>query len=239
MERDFVRDRFDPNVVGSGNPWETTQHEHPIVDAPAQYRRPFMSIPIVRILALVLAVFFALYLLYAIFVHPINKLNFRLFLQQNCTMTLHISLRHGHGHVSGQTEMLLDGNLLAIAESYYTDPYSYVYIEMNGDEIMVHDFVLGDWDHMDYEEYLSRNGESAASDGYFQKLFDRRNYERVRGKLFAWKIKDDVDMGYMRDVQFRRKAGKFTFSWKDAVENEYMIVFESFGRAKVERIWEE
>ena len=72
MERDFVRDRFDPNVVGSGNPWETTQHEQPIVDAPAQYRRPFMSIPIVRILALILAVFFALYLLYAIFVHPVN-----------------------------------------------------------------------------------------------------------------------------------------------------------------------
>jgi hypothetical protein len=46
-------------------------------------------------------------------------------------------------------------------------------------------------------------------------------------------------MGYMRDVQFRRKAGKFTFSWKDQVGSEYMIVFESFGRAKIERIWEE
>jgi hypothetical protein len=239
MEKDFGRHKLDLDTNGTGNPWESMHHEQPDVDAPVQYRRPFMSIPIVRILALILAVLFALYLLYAIFVHPVNKLNFRLLLQQNCTMTLHISLRHGHGHVSGQTEMLLDGNLIAIAESYYTDPYSYVYIEMNGDEIMVHDFVLGDWDHMDYEEYLLRNGESAASDGYFQKLFDRRNYERVRGKLFTWKIKDDVDMGYMRDVQFRRKAGKFTFSWKDAVESEYMIVFESFGRAKIERIWEE
>ena len=46
-------------------------------------------------------------------------------------------------------------------------------------------------------------------------------------------------MGYMCDVQFRRMAGKFTFSWKDQVGSEYMIVFESFGRAKVERIWEE
>ena len=239
MEKDFVRDRFDPNVVGSGNPWETTQHEQPIVDAPAQYRRPFMSIPIVRILAFVLVVVFALYLLYAIFVHPVNKLNFRLLLQQNCTMTLHISLRHGHGHVSGQTEMLLDGNLLAIAESYYTDPYSYVYIEMSDDEIMVHDFVLGDWDHIDYETYLLMNGESDTSNDAFIKLFDRRNYERVKGKLFTWKIRDDVDTGYMHDVQFRRKAGKFTISWKDQVASEYMIVFESFGRAKIERIWEE
>lgn len=239
MEKYFVRDRFDPNVVGSGNPWETTQHEQPIVDAPAQYRRPFMSIPIVRILAFVLVVVFALYLLYAIFVHPVNKLNFRLLLQQNCTMTLHISLRHGHGHVSGQTEMLLDGNLLAIAESYYTDPYSYVYIEMSDDEIMVHDFVLGDWDHIDYETYLLMNGESDTSNDAFIKLFDRRNYERVNGKLFTWKIRDDVDTGYMHDVQFRRKAGKFTISWKDQVESEYMIVFESFGRAKIERIWEE
>lgn len=239
MDKDLGRHKLDFDSNSTGNPWDTMQRERPDVDAPVRYKRPAFSIPAVRIFAFALAVVFALSLLYAVFVHPVDKLNIRLLLQQNCTMTFHVKLRHGFGYASGQTEMLLDGNLLAIAESYYTDPYSYVYIEMKDDEIMVHDFALGDWDHIDYETYLLMNGESDSSNDAFIKLFDRRNYERVKGKLFTWKIRDDVDTGYMLDVQFRRKAGKFTISWKDQVESEYMIVFESFGRAKIERIWEE
>ena len=238
MDNNFGQRNFDLNTAGAGNPWESVGHERPDLDAPVSYKRPLLSIPIVRILVFILAIFFALYLLYAVFVHPVNKLNFRLLLQKNCTMTMRVSMRHGLGYASGQTTMYLDGNLFAVAEVNSKDPHTFVYIEMADDKITVHDFVLGDWYHMDYEEYLFINGGSADSVDDFQKLFDRRNYERVRGKLFAWEIKDDVDMGTIYDVQFRRKLGKFTITWKE-FETEYTVIFESFGWADLQRVWEE
>lgn len=218
------------NMVGLDNPWDQTVREGQELDKIPEEKLPITAVPLVRVIAPVLFVLLIVYFLYAVCVHPIDKLNLRLGLSQNCIIKLSAQAYTGIYFQMVSGVIMMDGDLIAVGEDEDDDPTSFVYYEVEGDRVTMYDY--------SYWWIISEVDKGELGDDGMLKLFDSKNYERVPGKLFKWQLKDSVKIDSIYGVRFERIMGKFTFTFRsDGVE--YTMTFKSFGRAKLERIWEE
>ena len=228
MKKDFEQYGFDPSVGGADNPWGAALPERRDTDAPVRYTRPLLRRPAVRIVAIVLLVAFTLYLLWAVFVHPINKLKLRLLVTQSCTMTVYAQYYH-QGVLQAATAVVrVDGDLIATASSEYSKPEGWTYYRLDGDEVYVYEPTLGTW-----ADGTVALGDIGIMSDEYETLLDRRSYERVKGRLFRWQLKDGVDVQGMWNVQFGREAGRLALTWNEAGV-KYTITFKAFGTTRVE-----
>lgn len=228
MKKDFERHDFDFNAGHAGNPWSSALAERRDTDAPIRYTRPLMKRPAVRTLAIVLLAALALYLLYAVFVHPIDKLKLRLLATQSCTMTVYAQY-YAYGVFRTDTATVrVDGNLIAVASSEYSKPEGWTYYRLDGDSVDVYEPRVGTW-----ADGTFAWGDVGEINAEYEKLLDRRSYERVKGKLFCWQLRDDVNVRGMWDVQLGREAGRLALTWNGAGV-KYTITFKGFGMTRVE-----
>lgn len=228
MKKDFERHGFAPSAGGAEDPWGAALAERRDTDAPVRYARPLLSRPAVRIVAIVLLAALALYLLWAAFVHPINKLKLKLLVTQSCTMTVYAQY-YNQGVLQAATATVrVDGDLIATASSEYSKPEGWTYYRLDGDEVYVYEPTLGTWESGTLA--VGNIGEVSAE---YEKLLDRRSYERVKGKLLWWQLKDGVDVQGMWNVQFGREAGRLALSWNEAGV-KYTVTFKAFGTTRVE-----
>ena len=207
----FDQNRFDVDTRRTENPWDSFSGERPDTDAPA--RRPITDIPLVRIIAIILLAAVLIYLLYSIFVHPINKLKLKLFISKSCTMTIVAQ----YGLQSAKATVKVDGNIICITDNYY---------KIEGDKLLAYDYDLKSWINAERVagEIVDLNDISA-----YEAILSRRNYKLAKGKFFTWELKDGVDAGGMIDLEFRRKGGRFSFTWFDVYGIKYTLTFTAFG----------
>lgn len=172
-----------------------------------------------RVVAILLLTVFGLFLLYSLFVHPVNKLKLRLLLTKNVTMKIQASYGEQHETVI----VKVDGNLIAVGDSQF-EPIHYTYYKIEQDTIYAYNEFTADWEPQD-QSLLAGSEE-------FRQLFIADNYKRVKGRLRTWQLKEDVRIDGMQNVRFQRKAGKFTISYQNGLVS-CSIVFEKFGRSSI------
>jgi hypothetical protein len=207
--------------------------EGPVFDRPIREKKHSRAI---RIAVWVLLAALALYLLYAVLVHPINKVKLQFFLAQSGRISVAVQ----RGPASGEATVRIDGNLISITpEQGFAGTQ---YYEVDGEQLYYYRQGLnGEWDRIALEESILQIG---SGDGFAIKtdaLLDRSNYERVPGKLLVWRIRDGVDVGGIEDVELCRKNGKVTIT--ASIASEYLsyitLTFEYIGFTVVDPPWEE
>ena len=176
----------------------------------------------VKIISIILLIALGLSLAYVIFVHPINKLKLRFLIYDSFTLEIIIP---GFG-IYTTREIQVDGNIMKYGDQYY---------EIDGNEIYTyHKNFKGEWQKIKSDDFNDPESTRIA-----EKILKRSNYRHAKGRLFAWKIKDNVDLG--NDIQ---SAGIELYEGKIAIVLSYRSVkgymhFTDFGKVKLTPPWEE
>lgn len=71
------------------------------------------------------------------------------------------------------------------------------------------------------------------------KLLDSRNYERVEGKLFEWKLKEGIEIDGLRSVYLKYDNGRIVFVCYVNSISSFRMEFHHVGTTDVDRPWEE
>ena len=210
-------DRFDR----MNNIWE----QQPIPDgempssqdkeAKARSYAPFPKIvSIILIAALILTVIYAL-------LHPIDKINLKFFLFDNCTLQV-VTTSFGKYKTK---DVRIDGNLIKVGDDYY---------EIDGDMVYTYVKIEEDtWQRRPVEE-LTSHLESA------NKLLDKSSYKKVKGKLFAWRLKNSVaeTISELSSITLERDGGKIAIMGYGYGE-KISLRFTRFGKTEINPPWEE
>ena len=183
--------------------------------------------PAVKLVIWILLGALVIYLLYAILVHPVDKLKIALALGGSCE----ISVEHKGPMSRQKVTVKVDGNRFCIegvgteGPRYYVTEGNLTYTyKQNAD---------GEW-----EKVL----DSAGSLGS-RVLFDRRNYEK--SNIGVWELKEGVTYEDYERVELCRSGGKYQIT----LVNEYtsgnatlytydVITFEKIGGVKITVPWE-
>lgn len=207
----FDHHNYAGNFIRPEKPLNSPIPEHPDQDAPV--RRSIMSIPVVRIIAIILLVAFVLYFLYTVCLHPMHKLNLRLALARHCVIKISVRSYWNGGSTTYYTLIIyMDENAFAIGKGY-PEPSKLDYYKVEGDVIYIYSEVSKEW----YETNLDDDEDTIFSAG----MFDRKNYEWAKGKLFVWKYKD-------RDIYFKHRFGNFKFTFGYGY-GEIVLEFKRIG----------
>lgn len=167
-----------------------------------------------------------LYLLFAIFVHPINKLKLRLFLGGSYEMQI-----AGQGMMSYEVigRIRVDGDLIYMSGTYY---------ETDGNTIYEYKKVDGEWQKEKNDEEALVVGDASGETVDLSVLLNRRNYEKVKGEISTYRIKEGVDIGEYHNVEFRRVGGRSELLLY-VPGGIIIITFENIGTTKITPPWEE
>ena len=161
-----------------------------------------------------------LYLCYAILLHPADKIKLCAAIFQNYTITV------SAGWGSRTIDMKLDKDVIYYDNTYYLIEDGKVF-EYNywGNSWVKH--LSSDFDDaiMDSEETL--------------KLLDSRNYERVEGKLFEWKLKEEIEIDGLKSVYLKYDNGRIVFVCYVNSISSFIMEFHHVGTTDVDRPWEE
>ena len=183
-------------------------------EAKARSYAPFPKIvAIILIAALILTVIYAL-------LHPIDKINLKFFLFDNCTIQV-VTTSFGKYETK---DVLINGNLIKIGDEYY---------EIDGDMIYTYVKIEEDtWQRRPVEE-LTAHLEAA------NKLLDKDSYKRVKGRLFAWRLKNSVaeTIKGLSSITLERDGGKIAIVGNGYGE-KISLHFTKFGKTELEPPWE-
>ena len=177
--------------------------------------------PLPKIVSIILIAVLLLTAVYT-FLHPIYKVKLKFFLFRSCTIEVVATSLGGY-----QTrDVRIDGNLINVGADYYEIDgdviYKYVKTGKNtwqktvSDEEWTEDLELGD------------------------KLLDKSNYKRVKGRLFAWRLKNSVaeTIDELSSITLERDAGKIAImGYYNGVR--ISLRFTLFGRTRIDPPWEE
>lgn len=186
------------------------------------------------IVACVLIVALALFLAYFFFVHPIDKLMWKLDKKNNFTMYMTLE----NNFVKGQLTMWFEDNYikteLTASNTWFSET---TYYELRGDELYTYSkkFTSDAWE----SELAAESLENSIIEGT-EALFEKDNYERVEGKWFSWKLKEDIDSGAFSDIIFTQNFGQFSITGKVYMEGklyDITINFTRIGNTKVNPPW--
>lgn len=178
--------------------------------------------PLLKIVSVFLIIAVILSTVY-IFMHPINKIKIKFFLFRNCT--IEVSATNYFGYAS--EKVLIDGNLIKAGNAYY---------EIDGDTVYKYEKIgKNTWRRAPAdEEFLDDDNEFAST------LLDRGNYKRVKGRLFAWRLKNSVadTVDELSSVTLERDGGKISIiGYSDGIK--VYLRFKLFGRTRINPPWEE
>lgn len=183
--------------------------------AKARSYAPFPKIvSIILIAALILTVIYAL-------LHPIDKINLKFFLFDNCTVQVVITSFGEHK----TKDVQIDGNLIKVGDDYY---------EIDGDMVYTYVKIEEDtWQRRPVEE-LTSHLESA------NKLLDKNSYKKVKGKLFAWRLKNSVaeTISELSSITLEKDGGKTAIMGYGYGE-KISLRFTRFGKTEIDPPWEE
>jgi hypothetical protein len=184
-------------------------------EAKARSYAPFPKIvSIILIAALILTVIYAL-------LHPIDKINLKFFLFDNCTLQV-VTTSFGKYKTK---DVRIDGNLINIGDDYY---------EIDGDMVYTYVKIEEDtWQRRPVEE-LTSHLESA------NKLLDKSSYKKVKGKLFAWRLKNSVaeTISELSSITLEKDGGKIAIMGNGYGE-KISLRFTRFGKTEIDPPWEE
>ena len=176
--------------------------------------------------ALVVAVL--LYLLYTVCVHPVDKLRLGIALGGSCE--IRILVYQGLG--SGEATLKIDGNLMSITQGHSG---STEYYEIDGDSIYTYELSSnGEWKRV----FVSSASESVTGNAFIN-ILKGKNYERKEGSFSSYRIKDDVDIGSFKKVEFQRTGGKPVLTISDYDHTYYTLIFNRIGITRVTPPWKE
>jgi hypothetical protein len=179
------------------------------------------SVPLPKIVAIILIAVLLLTAIYA-FLHPIYKIKLKFFLFRNCTIEV-VATAYGEYETK---DVLIDGNLINAGEDYY---------EIDGD--MIFKYVKtgkNTWQRMTVDEEWM--GDLELGD----KLLDKNNYKRAKGRLFAWRLKNSVaeTIDDLSSITLERDVGKIAImGYSNGVR--ISLRFTMFGKTKIDPPWEE
>ena len=173
-----------------------------------------------KILAIILIVVLLLSTVYT-FLHPIDKIKLKAFLFRSCTIEVVASY---YGYYEKE-EICIDGNILNYKSEYYEIDGStvYKYVEM----------VNNTWQRVPADTEWEEDFKTG------NNLLDKNNFERVKGKLFTWSLKNSIaeNIDDLSLVTLERDEGKIAIvGYYKGVR--YSIRFIRFGRTKIELPWE-
>ena len=175
---------------------------------------------IVSVVLIIVLIFTAIYAS----LHPIHKVLFKFFVFRNCTIEIDIQ----NTWIGSETKkVLIDGNLINLGGDYY---------EVDGNEVYKY-IKTGKctWERIPAdEEEWTENSELGNT------LLDKNNYKRVKGELFAWRLKNSVaeTIDELSSITLRRDAGKIAIvGYYNGVKIAFL--FALFGRTKIDPPWEE
>ena len=184
-------------------------------EAKARSYAPFPKIvAIILIAALILTAIYAL-------LHPIDKINLKFFLFDNCTVQV-VTTSFGKYKTK---DVHIDGNLIKVGDDYY---------EIDGDMVYTYVKIEEDtWQRRPVEE-LTSHLESA------NKLLDKSSYKKVKGKLFAWRLKNSVaeTISELSSITLERDGGKIAIMGYGYGE-KISLRFTRFGKTEIDPPWEE
>ena len=175
--------------------------------------------PFPKIVAIILIAALALTVIYAL-LHPIDKINLKFFLFGNCTIQV-VTTSFGEYETR---DVHIDGNLIKVGDDYY---------EIDGDMIYTYVKIEEDtWQRRPVEE-LTSHLESA------NKLLDKSSYKKVKGKLFAWRLKNSVaeTISGLSSITLERDGGKIAIMGYGYGE-KISLRFTRFGKAEIDPPWE-
>jgi hypothetical protein len=185
-------------------------------EAKARSYAPFPKIvSIILIAALILTVIYAL-------LHPIDKINLKFFLFDNCTIEV-VTTSFKEYYTK---ELRIDGNLINIGNDYY---------EVDGDMVYTYVKIEEDtWQRRPADE------EWAEDLRYVNILLDKNSYKRVKGRLFAWRLKNSVaeTIRGLSSITLERDGGKIAIMGYGYGE-KISLRFTRFGKTEIDPPWEE
>ena len=175
-----------------------------------------------RILSLLLIAALVLTVVY-VFLHPINKVKVKFFLFRNCTIQV---VAKGLGEYETK-KIRIDGNLIQVGGARY--------YEVDGDTI--YEYVrTGEktWLRIPADDEWTEDLESG------EKLLDKSNYKKVKGKLFTWRLKNSVaeTVHGLSSINLKRDGGKIAIVGY-SFGAQVTLRFTLFGRTHIDPPWEE
>ena len=176
--------------------------------------------PFPKIVAIILIAALILTAIYAL-LHPIDKINLNFFLFDNCTVQV-VTTSFGEYNTK---DVHIDGNLIKVGDDYY---------EIDGDKIYTYVKIEEDtWQRRPVEE-LTSHLESA------NKLLDKSSYKKVKGKLFAWRLKNSVaeTISELSSITLEKDGGKIAIMGNGYGE-KISLRFTRFGKTEIDPPWEE
>ena len=108
------------------------------------------------------------------------------------------------------------------------------YYEIDGDKIYTYVKIEEDtWQRRPVEE-LTSHLESA------NKLLDKSSYKKVKGKLFAWRLKNSVaeTISELSSITLEKDGGKIAIMGNGYGE-KISLRFTRFGKTEIDPPWEE
>ncbi len=223
------------------NPWEAIKEEgeNQSPEAIAQKQKAEKtketSALIGKIISWVLLISVVLGISYAIFVHPVHKLNLSLFLGRSYEMEI-VAPTGRH------TTIKVDGNLISVKEGSYEE----IYYETDGENFYIYRRdASGKWVRKKTAENALVIGSSSGNDFSLDVLFDRRNYEKAKGKPGVWRIKDGVNKGGFDVIEFQHLLTQYKITahkgyvYDNWSSYAYMtITIDHIGTTKITPPWE-
>ena len=177
-----------------------------------------------KIVSIILIVILLLSLVYA-FLHPIYKLKLKIFLFNSCTLEA-TATGYGSYMLYQKEDILIDGNLMKVGSDYYEldGGVMYKYVETGKNT----------WKRIPADEEWVEDSEVG------EKLLDRNSYKRIKGRLFAWRLKNSVaeTIDDLSSITLERDAGKIAIKGYNSGVH-ISIRFTRFGRTKIDPPWEE
>jgi hypothetical protein len=131
----------------------------------------------------------------------------------------------------------VDGNLISVEDRYGGAKY----YETDGERIYTYESENGEWKRKDTGKSEIPIGTGDGASISISELLDKKNYERVEGKMFEYRARES-ELGGLRDVKFSRVDGKYRIT--GTIENGYYDIsisftFERIGMTRVTPPWAE
>ena len=158
-----------------------------------------------KVILIVLLIALGIYLC----LHPVDKLKVKIFLFRNYTV---------EGRIIGEKDSAIikvSGDTLKTGNIYYS---------ISGSTIYCHYRYDNQWER----EEVSEDSSIRTAEKFSNYILNLKNYERVKGKLFEWKLKDSIDTGEYKNFTIKRVKGHISFCF-EYEGKEYCMMFKHFG----------
>lgn len=177
-----------------------------------------------KIIAIVLASLLLCWFLKDVFISPLAELNLRTAVAGNCRIRIVAEVLYSS--IREETTVKVSRNLFSLDdEKFY---------ELDGDTVYEHYKGFGDtWET---KKISKATFEMDIDYSETSALLDTKNYERKKGSLFTWQIKDGVDIGDFRTAELTRKGGKILII-AYAGMTKVTITVDRIGLTRVDTPW--